>query len=73
MEVLSQADLAKYCDVSRQTIRRWQDAGKIPRPFISYAGRHLWTVEQAVEIKTLALVLIRSVPSVCDDSTQANA
>jgi hypothetical protein len=70
MEVLSQADLAKYCDVSRQTIRRWQDAGKIPKPFISHAWRNFWTVEQAVEIKKIALVLVRSVPSVCDDSTQ---
>lgn len=63
MEVFSQQQLADYCDVSRQTIRRWQDAGKIPKPFLSHSGRHFWTIPQAMEIKTLALVLIRCVPS----------
>jgi DNA-binding transcriptional MerR regulator len=72
MQFMCQEELAKYCDVSRQTIRRWQDSGKIPKPLISHAGRHLWTISQAVEIKTLAIVLIRSVPSEINDSTQGD-
>ncbi len=72
MEVYSQADLAKHCDVSRQTIRRWQDAGKIPKPWLSAASVHLWTKEQADEIKVLSVTLIRYVPSVSNDSTQGD-
>lgn len=72
MEVYSQADLARYCDVSRQTIRRWQDSGKIPKPWLSAAKVHLWTKEQADEIKDLSVTLIRYVPSVRDDSTQGD-
>lgn len=72
MEVFSQADLARHCDVSRQTIRRWQDAGKIPKPWLSAAKVHLWTKEQADEIKVLSVSLIRYVPSVVDDSTQVD-
>ncbi|AMV34370.1 MerR family regulatory protein [Pirellula sp. SH-Sr6A] len=70
MEVFSQADLAKHCDVSRQTIRRWQDSGKIPKPWLSAAGIHLWTKQQADEIRSLSVTLIRCVPSVLASVTQ---
>ncbi|AMV30867.1 hypothetical protein VN12_02040 [Pirellula sp. SH-Sr6A] len=70
MEVYSQIELAKHCDVSRQTIRRWQQSEKIPGPLISHAGRHLWTKEQADEIRDLSITLIRSVPSVSASVTQ---
>lgn len=43
--VLWRRDLAARYGVCRETVWRWQQAGKIPRPDVRIGDRHGWRAE----------------------------